>query len=172
MSKFTTVYSTQFSRFFILFTRWRDPRQVHVFSKVQKKCLKVDPNQRDLPRIIHFDHFFSTFFKSSFQNPTVLRGVSTPHMPPAKSDYFPNNGRTNGRNIWFWLADGRKERFAQKWSETCGTAFLMIFAAEGGRFFLNQGLFSLVGLNYFPPPAPPDKSARTVTQESIAGGLR
>ena len=112
MSKFTTVQGTQFTRFFIFFTRWHDPRQVHVFSKVQKKCSKVDPNQRDLPRIIHFDHFFTTFVKSSFQNPTVLRGVSTPHTSPAKSDYFPN-GRTNGRNICFWLADGRKERFAQ-----------------------------------------------------------
>ena len=50
----------------------------------------MDPKLRDLPMIIHFDHFFSTFLKSSFQNPTVLRGVSTPHMPPAKSDYFRN----------------------------------------------------------------------------------
>ena len=95
-SKFTTNHNTQFSRFFNFFINWRNPRQELVFSTVQERCPKVDPNQRDLPRIIHFGHFFSTFLKSCFQNPTVLRQVTTPHMPPAKSNYFPNE-RTNGR---------------------------------------------------------------------------
>ena len=95
LCKFTTNHNTQFSRFFNFFINWRNPRQEHVFSRVQKRCPKVDPKLRDLPMIIHFDHFFSTFLRSCFQNPTVLRHLTTPHIRFAKSNYFPN-GRTDG----------------------------------------------------------------------------
>ena len=44
MNKFTTDYNTNFPRFFIFFVNWRNPRQELVFSTVQKRCSKVDPN--------------------------------------------------------------------------------------------------------------------------------
>ena len=67
---------------------------------------------------VHFDHFFSTSQKSCFQNPTVLRRLTTPHIRFAKSNYFPNSGqrtneRTDTRNTLLEPSHGRKERFAQ-----------------------------------------------------------
>ena len=49
-----------------------------------------------------------------FQNLTVERHVSTPHILLVKIVKIRTNWRTNRRNICFWLADERKERFAQK----------------------------------------------------------
>ena len=85
------------------------------FQEFKKGAQKWIQSREHLPRICTLWPLFCNFLKSGFQNPTVLRGVSTPHMPPAKKWLFSErtNGRTDGRNIWFWLADGRKERFAQ-----------------------------------------------------------
>ena len=69
----------------------------NMFFKSSKKVPKSGSKAESICRgYVHNDHFFSTSKKSGFQNPTVVRGVSTPHMPPAKSDYFPNE-RTNER---------------------------------------------------------------------------
>ena len=86
------------------------------FCKSSKDVSKSGSKTERFANDITLWPFFSTFLKSGFQNLTVLRDVSTPHTSPAKSNYFPDErmaGRTDGRNICFWLADERKERFAQ-----------------------------------------------------------
>ena len=66
----------------------------------------------------NFDTFFSKLPKSVFQTLIVERHVSTPHILLVKITKIRTNQLTNWltntRNICFWLADERKERFAQK----------------------------------------------------------
>ena len=118
LCKFTTNHNTQSSRFFNFFINWRNPRQEHVFSRVQKRCPKVDPKQRAFTVDMYtMATFFQLLKNPVFKTPLLSGTCPPPYIRFAKSNYFPNgrtDGRTDGRNIWFWLADGRKERFAQK----------------------------------------------------------
>ena len=65
---------------------------------------KIDQQNVELETIymiLHFDHVFSTFVKSGFQNPTVLRDVS-PYTSPGKVIIFlTDRRRTDTRYTWF-----------------------------------------------------------------------
>ena len=90
--------------------------------KVQKKSLKNWSNYFSFAKDIYtLATFLQKVSKPVFQNPTVEQHVPTLISASQKSPKIRTNERTNrrtdertnGRNIWFWLADGRKERFAQ-----------------------------------------------------------
>ena len=100
LCKFTTNHNTQSSRFF----NFLSTDAVHVRNMFFKSSKKVPKSWSKLESIchwyVHFDHFFSTSQKSGFQNLTAVRGLWSLHMPPAKSDYFPNTGRTDGTSVF------------------------------------------------------------------------
>ena len=84
--------------------------------------------------------FLQKVSKPVFQNPTVEKHVSTPHIRLAKVAENPDgrtNGRTDRQNTLFWLSDGRKERFAQK------SKIRKILSSKSVRF---EGYQSMHGL--------------------------
>ena len=93
----------------------------HFREKSSKKSFKNGPKYFSFAKDIYtLATFLQKVLKSVFQNLTVVEHVSTPHIRLAKVAENPDertnertNERTDRRNIWFWLADGRKERFAQ-----------------------------------------------------------
>ena len=90
------------------------------FQELKKRCSKVDPKLRAFAKDMYTMTTFFQFLKNLVFKTPLSSEVCPPLIcHPQKVIIFrtPDTGRTNGRtdtrNIWFWLADGRKERFAQ-----------------------------------------------------------
>ena len=85
------------------------------FQEFKKGAQKWIQSWEHLPRIWHCTQW-PLFF--TFKTPLSSEVCPPLICHPQKVIIFRTNGRTDertdGRNIWFWLADGRKERFAQK----------------------------------------------------------
>ncbi len=76
----------------------------HFWEKSSKKSFKNWSKYFSFAKDIYtLATFLQKVSKPVFQNLTVERHVSTPHIRLAKVTENPDE-RTNGRNIWFWLS--------------------------------------------------------------------
>ena len=66
-----------------------------LFSRVQKRCPKVDPNLWAFAKDMYtWTTFFQLFKNQVFKTPRPTGRCPPPYFPPAKSNYFPNGRRT------------------------------------------------------------------------------
>ena len=81
----------------------------NMFFKSSKKVPKSRSKTGSIYRwYVHNDHFFSTSKKSGFQNPTVVRHVSTPPISASqKVIIFRTDGRTDGQTEHLILTSRR-----------------------------------------------------------------
>ena len=92
---------------------------IHVSYMFFKSLTKVPKSGSKTERFANDNTlwpFFFNFFKIWFSKPHCPQRCVHPSYATRKKWLFSertNEHRTDGRNICFWLADGRKERFAQ-----------------------------------------------------------
>ena len=123
LCKFTTNHNTQSSRFFNFFINWQE----HVFSRVQKRCPKVDPNLTPFAKDIYTLTTFFQFLKNLvFKTPLSSEVCPPLTCHPQKviifrtpnTEHRTNDGRTDGHTEHLVLTslacstlDGESVRF-------------------------------------------------------------